>query len=470
MSEELWQWGAARIAAAVRAGDVSCLEVTESAVARMQAVNGTVNAVVVDLSEQALEAARRADRVRGNGMGPGLLHGVPVTIKENVDQAGQATPNGVPAYRDVVAAEDSPVVANVRAAGGIVIGRTNTPEFSLRWFTANPLRGRTLNPWSAEYTPGGSSGGAAAAVALGAGAVGHGNDLGGSLRYPAYCCGVASIKPTTGRVPAFNPTASDERPPSFQLMSVQGPIAREVADLRIALAAMAARDQRDPGWMPAPLSGVRAPEPLRVAVTREPFGMAARGAAAQAVDQAARWLQEAGYVVDEAQPPHGAEVAELWRLLLGAEVHVLYGEVLRRHGSEDIRFVCEHGLSAGSTTLDLEGYMRALADRVRLLRAWSLFMERWPLVLAPVSCAAPYRQDEDLESPARLAAMIEEQSPLYGVNFLGLPAVAVPTGLAEGLPSGVQLIGRAFCEDQCLEAAGAIERAAAPLAPRLWAR
>jgi amidase len=470
MTEHLWQWGAARTVAAVRAGEVSCVEVVESAVERMRQANTAVNAVTVDLGDDAIAAARRTDAAQAGGAESGPLAGVPVTIKENVDQAGQATPNGVPAYRDVVAGEDSPVVANLRRAGAIVIARTNTPEFSLRWFTSNPLRGRTLNPWSAAHTPGGSSGGAAAAVALGIGAIGHGNDLGGSLRYPAYCCGVASVKPTTGRVPAFNPTATGERPPGFQLMSVQGPIAREVADLRLALVAMSARDPRDPGWVPAPLPGERTKERPRVAVTRAPFGSKAGGAAASAVDEAARWLADAGHVVDEVEPPLGAEVADCWRVVLGAEVRVMYGEVLRTHGSDDIRFVCERGFSARSLTLDLEGYMRALADRARLVRAWAVFMERWPLVLAPVSCAPPYRQDEDLQSPERLTAMIEEQSPLYGVNCLGLPAVAVATGVVEGLPTGVQVVGRAFREDECLDAAAVIERAAGLLTPQLWAR
>src|SRR5205823_4841830 len=141
------------------------------------------------------------------------------------------------------------------ALNAVTVGRTNTPAFSLRWHTDNELRGRTFNPWHRAHTPGGSSGGAAAALAAGIAPLAHGNDLGGSIRYPAYCCGVAGIRPTLGRVPAYNQTAAEERPPGTQLMSVQGPLARRVRDVRLGLAAMSARDPRDPWWAPAPLVG-----------------------------------------------------------------------------------------------------------------------------------------------------------------------------------------------------------------------
>lgn len=260
----LWRWSAVDVAAAIRRREISCVEAVESAIERLHAANPRVNAVTVDLSKEALEAAKRADAVVASGVALGALHGVPVTIKENVDQAGQATPNGVVADRNLVAQDDSPVVANLRKAGAIIIGRSNTPEFSYRWFTDNPLRGLTKNPWSDAHTPGGSSGGAAAAVALGIGAIAHGNDLGGSLRYPAYACGVATIRPSLGRVAAFNATAPEERPPSVQLMSAQGPIAREVRDVRLALEVMTVRDARDPWWTPGPHVGERAQLPIQI--------------------------------------------------------------------------------------------------------------------------------------------------------------------------------------------------------------
>ena len=212
----------------------------------MHAANPALNAVVVDLSDQAMDAARAADKAKAAGEPLGVLHGVPVTIKINVDVEGQANSNGVVAFANNIAPGDSPVVANLKAAGAVIIGMTNTPEYSMRAFTDNPLHGLTLNPWDKAVTCGGSSGGAGAAVVAGIGAIAHGNDIGGSLRWPAFCNGVSTIKATQGRMPAFNPSALVERPMMAQLMSTQGPLAREVADVRLAMAVMSRRDIRDP--------------------------------------------------------------------------------------------------------------------------------------------------------------------------------------------------------------------------------
>ncbi len=469
MAQRIWQWGAVKTAAAIRDRRISAQDAVEAAVQRMSETNAAVNAVTVDLSEEAARAARRADGIAASGVALGPLHGVPITIKENVDQAGQATTNGVPGFAGVVAVEDSPVVANLRKAGAIIIGRTNTPEFSLRWFTDNPLRGLTKNPWQQGITPGGSSGGAAAAAALGMGAIAHGNDLGGSLRYPAYACGLATIRPSMGRVPGYNPTGAEERPPTMQLMSVQGPIAREVRDVRLALAVMAQRDARDPWWVPAPLDGPRLETPIKVAVTKTPAGIACHAAVSAAIDQAAGHLADAGYAVEAVDPPLVAEIAENWRTLLMTDTKILMQAGIREHGSGDVNQVIDDYLAA-SNTRDGEGYMRALADRTRLLRAWSVFMEDYPLVLAPVSQVPPFPQGEDLKGTARVKQMLDEQSMLYGVNGLGLPSAAVPTGLHDGVPMGVQIIGPRLREDLCLDAAEAVERGTGILAQQLWSR
>ena len=251
----IWQWSAVQTAAAIKEGVVSSEEVTSAHIARLHAANPALNAVVVDLTDQALAAAKAADLRQAAGEELGPLHGVPVTIKINIDVEGQANSNGVVAFADNIAPGDSPVTANLKAAGAVILGMTNTPEFSMRWFTDNRLHGLTLNPWDAAITCGGSSGGAGASVAAGIGAIAHGNDIGGSLRWPAYCNGVATIKSTQGRIAAFNPSAPVERPLMAQFMSTQGPLAREVADVRLGLEVMASRDPRDPWWVPAPSSG-----------------------------------------------------------------------------------------------------------------------------------------------------------------------------------------------------------------------
>ncbi len=258
MTDDLWRLGASETAAAIRARKISCADVVESHLARMKAANGPVNAITVDLSDSARRAAQAADKAVAAGGALGPLHGVPVTIKENLDQAGIANTNGLPSNKNLIAASDAPVVKNLVDAGAIPIARSNTPEFSLRWHTKNPVFGETLNPWDRARTPGGSSGGGAAAVALGIGAIASGSDLGGSLRYPAYCCGIATIRPSFGRVPHHNATLTEERAPSTQLMSVQGPMARTVRDVRLGLAVMSARNARDPWWVPAPLEGAEA--------------------------------------------------------------------------------------------------------------------------------------------------------------------------------------------------------------------
>lgn len=466
---ELWRLGAVDTANAIRTRQASARDVIESALTRMRAVNGSVNAVTVDLSEAAREAADRADRAQKEGAPLGPLHGVPVTIKENVDQKGLPTTNGVAAFADKIAPDDSAVVANLLKAGAIVIGRTNTPEFSLRWFTDNALRGRTLNPWNRDITPGGSSGGASASMALGIGAIAHGNDLGGSLRYPAYACGLATIRPSLGRVPAYNPGSTEERPPSLQLMSVQGPICRSVADVRLALTAMAAPDHRDPWWVPAPLEGPKPAAPIRVALTKEPAGIPCHPAVAAALDAAATHLADAGYAVEPVDPPLVAEIAAAWRLVLNTDLRAMAHNAIREYGSADINKVI--GTYENDVPqLDLVGYAKALADRTRHLREWNKFLDRYPLVLAPVSQVPPYKQDEDLRGPDRMRQMMGEQSMLYAVNYLGLPAAAVPTGLHDGVPIGVQIVGARFREDLCLDAAQAIEDRVGILAERLWER
>ena len=456
MDTELWRWDAGALAGAIRNGKISSREATQAVLRRLEAVNPTLNAVTVLLADQALAAADRADAAvrRGESLGP--LHGVPVTIKENVDQEGEATTNGVVAFKDLIAATDSPPVTAWRRAGAVIVGRTNVPAFSLRWHTDNELRGRTFNPWARERTPGGSSGGAAAAVASGIAPLGHGNDLGGSVRYPAYCCGIAGIRPTLGRVPAYNGTTLEERPIGIQLMSVQGPLARRVADVRLGLAAMAARDPRDPWWAPAPLDGPPVPRPIKVALTIDPSGLGVHPDVAAAVRRAGAALAQAGYAVEEVEPPDVAGVARCWTSIVMNETRHVTQPVLRQHGGRDLNRSLDFFLAA-TPDLDLAGYMKALGARSKHLRDWTLFLERYPLVVGPVSTEPPFEVGFDTTTAARANEVFTAQRLLVAVNLLGLPAVAVPTGLAAGLPLGVQVIGSRYREDLCLDAAAVIE-------------
>jgi amidase len=465
MTEPIWRWSATRIAAEIRGRDVSAREVLDACLTRMAEVNPKLNAVTVDLSQSARAAADEADRAVAAGRPLGPLHGVPVTIKENVDQEGCATTNGVVGFQHIVATADHPVVANWKRAGAIIIGRTNTPAFSFRLDTVNDLRGRTYSPWSKSHTPGGSSGGASASVAAGITPLAHGNDIAGSVRFPAYACGLAGIRPSFGRVPAFNPSQTAERSLSSQLMSVQGPLARRIADLRLGLAAMAVRDARDPWWVPAPLEGP--PLAKRVVVLTAPGdlgGVQLHPHVAAAMAQAARWLAEAGYeIVDEATPGF-TRAKELWFEMQMPEFREYVLPVIEKEGDAGIRTAVRFKLENVPPSTPL-AYMKALAERAKLVRDWALFMERVPLVLAPICSEPVYVQGFDIESAARTAALWRECATMMAVPVLGLPAVAVPTGLADGLPMGVQIIGPRFREDVCFQCAEAIEARAGAITP-----
>ena len=235
MTADLWRWRAAELADGIRTGGISSREALASCIRRVEEVNPRVNAVIDLLAEEAFAAADLADKAVRNGQPLGPLHGVPITVKINVDYANRATTNGVVAFKDNIVHDDSAVVANLRKAGAVIFGRTNVPCFSTRLFTDNDLYGRTYNPWDSSRTPGGSSGGAAAAVAVGIGALAHGNDRAGSIRFPAYACGVYGLRPSVGRVAEFNPSSKEERNLTSQLSNTQGPLGRSIADLRLGL-------------------------------------------------------------------------------------------------------------------------------------------------------------------------------------------------------------------------------------------
>lgn len=397
---------------------------------------------------------------------PGILHGVPVTVKVNVDTKGYPNTNGVPAYKNNIAPDDSPVVANLKKAGAIIIGITNTPEFSMRAVTENPLYGRTENPWDSAITCGGSSGGGGAAVAMGFGAIGHGNDIGGSLRWPAFCNGISTIRPTQGRIPAFNPSAGVERPLISQLMSTQGPLAREVRDVALALKAMSARDPRDPFWVPAPLES--GPFAKKVLVADIPAGMNVHPAVLNAVEDAARILNDAGYQIDRGPVPDLPRALELWWALIGTEMRTLQGYMLEQ-GSETMRRVVQSYFDiTGPTTL--KDYASAAAERTGIIRKWLLLLEEYPVVLSPLCLQPSLAPDGDLGDGPFVKKVFADFIFQTGLNTLGLPCVVTPTGLHENRPIGVQFIASRFREDVALAAAGQVGRQVGRLADQLWAR
>ena len=452
---EIWQMGAAEIAQAVRQGALSATEVTKAHLARIAAVNPAINAIVQPCEAEALATAAQIDAARAQGQTLGPMAGVPVTIKVNVDQAGHATTNGLRLQQGLVAEADSPVVANLRRAGAVIVGRTNTPAFSLRWFTNNQLHGQTLNPRNKGLTPGGSSGGAAAAVAAGLCALGHGTDIAGSIRYPAYACGLHGLRPTVGRIPAYNASGAD-RFIGAQMMAVSGPIARSMADIGLGLAAMAQPDPRDPWYVPTPLQG--AAYERCAAVCFAPDGMPVVPAVQEALATAADALRDAGWRVEEVDCPPMRAAAELNAQLWMGETQFGAAQLIAREGDPDASFAFAQ-MSRHAGQVGFAELMQALQARAGLMRQWDMFLAQHPLLLCPVSGQLPFAQQQDVASPEAFDAVYEAQLTQRGLPALGMPALALATGSHEGQPVGVQLVAARWREDVLLAAGTAIEAA-----------
>lgn len=455
---------ASDIAAAIRTKKISSREVIAAHLERIQALNEEVRAVTRVLSQEALAAADEADRVLARGGEAGPLHGVPMTVKENIDVVGSATTQGVKALAEAVPSLDHPRIAQLKKAGAIPLARTNLPDWGLRWHTESDLHGATRNPWDRARTPGGSSGGDAAALATGMTPLGNGNDYGGSLRWPAQCCGIASIKPSRGRVPHASALQPGDPPLTIQMFAVEGPMARRVSDLRLALASMIAADARDPWWTPAPFRGARIPTPVRVAVTANPGGGTVHPDVHDGVKKAALALERAGYAVEEVDPPAVEEAAMLWLSLVGAEIRTALWPAITGMVSSGAREFMDEFLTR-VPVIDLNDYIQGFAARNGIARRWSQFFERYPLVLGPVSTEPPFRVGLDLEGPDASWSIFLSMRLVVSVNLLGLPAAAVPVGVAAGLPQGVQIVGSMYREDLCLDAAEAVENELGTLTP-----
>lgn len=450
----LFDRSAVELAQLIRAREVSSRAVVEAHLARIDEVNGVVGAVTVPLRASALAAADACDRA-GEPAGP--LHGVPFTVKENIDCLGSATTHGVPVLRDVLPDDDAPIVARLKEAGAILLARTNMSEMGLRLDTWNPLRGRTLNPFDPRLTVGGSSGGDAAAVATGMTPLGLGNDLGSSLRIPAHCCGVAALKPTTGRIPHVATLPPRDHGLAGQLMLSDGPIARTVGDLRLALSLLAGRDARDPRSVDAPFTG-RAPAVRRAAlVTRLPGApLDANGATAAAIRRAGAALQAAGWEIVEALPPELELVNELFARVLAADLAAVVpdlGPFVSPELSGLVRRLCFAGRLDEMTTY------RVHTERSRLGRAWSTFFADHPVVVGPTWARPIWPIDSDLDAVTGVELLQQTVRFTTPGNVLGLPSVVLPMGLVDGLPTGVQVYADLWREDLCLEAAEVIERA-----------
>ena len=460
---ELFRLSATELAESIRSKQVSSQEVVEAHVRRIEAVNSAVNAIPIVLAEQALEAAKAADRAVAAGAGLPPFHGVPFLVKSNIDVAGTPTTQGVKALAAAYPTMDAPVVERMKAAGAIPIGRTNMPNFAIRWHCVSELWGTTINPWDRSRTAGGSSAAVAAALATGMSPLGLGNDGLGSLRHPAQCCGVAALKPTLGRIPDATTTGPPDWPIGIQLTSVQGPLARRVADLRAALEVLAGPSRRDPWSVPAPVRGPELSKPIHVALVIAPAGQSTAKQVRDGVRKAGQALEDAGYLVEEIEPPSIDIAAKtLLEMLNTPDVRALWETTSPMMPADTREFLADFYAVAGD--VDPVTSVQSFVTRHALLRAWGDFQEAHPLIVAPICTDVPFKANTDL-SEGRVADEIQSMRMAIAVNALGLPAVAVPVGIGDGLPQAVQLIGPRYREDLCLDAGAALEERVGIITP-----
>ena len=457
MANELWRNSASELARMIRDKQVSSREVVASHIERIETVNPAVNAVTVMLADSALAAADAAD----SKPAAGPLHGVPFSIKENIDCLGSATTQGLPAMVDAMPTADAPVVARMKAAGAIPLARTNLPELGLRITTDNPLRGRTLNPWDPTRTAGGSSGGEGSALATGMSPLGLGNDIGGSLRNPAYCCGITSLKPTTGRIPHASSLPPEDFYLAAQLMCVNGPMARHVEDLQLAYKILSGRDPRDPFSVDAPLQGPD-PENKRVALCTRVPGVELPDSAVAAIRRAGEELAAQGWLLEEVEPPELERVNELWGHLLTADIAQTLPFISPLMSDPAVGLLEE--LIA---TYDAASMPSVLlhTERARLTRLWSGFFQDYPLLIGPTWTDIPFLHDADIDPQGDTNDTFNQLLFITPGNLLGIPAVALPMGVADGLPTGVQIYADLWREDLCLHAGAEIEKAVGQICP-----
>jgi amidase len=459
--DDLWRESALSLAQLIRSGEVSSREVAESHLARIDEVNATVNAVVEVRPDDVLAEADRADAALRSSDALGTLHGVPFTVKTNIDVAGYATTRGSRALVDLVAKVDAPVVEKMRRAGAVVLARTNMPDLGLRLNTESALYGATHNPWRHGYTAGGSSGGAAAALATGMGPLALGNDIGGSLRNPAFCCGIASIKPSRGRVADQDTSAFYESTLSEQIMHVQGVMARHVGDVRRGLEVVMGSHRADPQSVDVPLHGP--PASKRVALVPQPFGGETDSRIADGVRRAGQALADAGYEVEEVEPPLLFDAYFGWAELMATSLAVTMSNEFGLIGEGGMRFL--ELTDAGFPAATPESTTLLHQNIFRVARAWREFFTMYPLIVGPTWTQPPFPLGFDIVDAESALKVVEMVRFVLPANLLGLPAACVPVGFAGETPTGVQIIGDLLRDDLCLNAAETIEQSLGVLTP-----
>jgi len=457
--------------------ELSSAEVVDAHLARIDAMNPALNAIVRVLADEARAAAVLADRRLKAGETVGPLHGVPFTIKENIDMAGLPTTWGVPALAQAVVPIDAPVVERMRAAGAIPIGRTNLPDMGLRTHTVSSLHGLTRNPWNPNRTAGGSSGGEAAALASGMSPIGLGNDIGGSLRVPAFHCGIYAHKPTFALVPSRGHTPPPFPPlPFHRDLAVIGPMARSALDLSLLLDVIAGPDPMEAGTaykLALPPSRHGALKNFRVLVINTDPVMPTNVVVRAAIDKLAANLGKAGVKIDRESPllPDFAASSRLYMRMLmsflaasfAPESYAGAQAAAAKLAADDMSLAAER---LRGIALSHRDWLLADVARARLRAQWRELFKSFDAVICPVMPTPAYPHDHSAEQETRRIDIdgkdyvYPDQLAWPGIATLpGLPATAIPIGLSpEGLPVGIQIVGPWLEDRTPLELAALIER------------
>ena len=447
---ELVEQSLTTIAEMIQRGEVSPVEVAEAHLDRIARLNPALNAIVT-IAPDVVERARAAEAALQRGDEVGSLHGVPVTIKDTIDTAGLRTTSGSKIRMDFVPETDAPAVARLKAAGAIVLGKTNAAEMAMDYTADNLVFGRTNHHLNAGLTPGGSSGGEAVAIATCMSPGGIGSDLAGSVRIPAHFCGICGLKPTTGRIPG-----ELQFPPSigpYSLGAVIGPMARKAGDLRLLLGALS-KDPFERGSFD--LRGVR------VAWYTDDGVAPVTEETAKAVAAAAAALSDAGLIVEERRPPHVDRGNEMWLKVFSRASVVQLRSVYKGRETEGGSFVrWRLGTADDTPTPTLDEYIAGWMERDRLREELLQWMETTPIIVAPVGATPAYPHDT-LKVTVRGSTFGTFRAFSYAQAFsvFDLPVVTVPAGKSnEGLPIGVQIAGTPFAEEMVLAAGAIIEQA-----------
>jgi amidase len=451
--DELTNQSATRLLEMINRREVSPVEVVQAQLRRIEKLNPTLNAIVT-IASDVISKASEAEAAISRGESNGGLMGLPVTIKDTIETGGLRSTSGSSRRAQFIPERDAPAVARLKAAGAIILGKTNTAEMAMDYTADNPVFGRTNNPHDVARTPGGSSGGEAAAIAACLSPAGLGSDLAGSIRIPSHFCGIVGLKPTTGRVPG-----AGQCPPSigpYTLGSAIGPMARRVEDLGLLFAALTGTSTTSLEKTRNDMRGLRAAwyaDDEVAPVTKE---------TRQAVEDAARVLADAGLIIEHSRPRHVERGYDLWLKLFSRASVVQLRDVYSGHEEEGGGFVSWRLATADEAPPPtLDEYIRSWMERDRLRAELIEWMERIPLIVAPIGSTPALEHD---------ASKVTVEGQTFGVfrafsyaqtfNVFDLPCVSVPAARSsEGLPIGVQIIGRPFAEDEVLAAASIVEEA-----------